>query len=84
MIVLYHYAAPSPVSDEVKLLSSMTLAGEKSQTLLKPVSKINHSTYNHHHHSHKELMANEKSQVWEALIISQKCFGNKIIMLEDV
>lgn len=33
------------MSDEVKLLSSMTLAGDKSQTLLKPVRKISHLMY---------------------------------------
>ena len=33
------YAASCPVGDEVKLLSSLTLSADKSQTLSKPVSK---------------------------------------------
>ena len=37
---LHYYTAPSPVSDEVKLLSSMALADEKSKTLSKKVRKF--------------------------------------------
>ena len=44
IMIVFFLAMPtalSPVSDEVKLLSSMTLAGDKSQTLSKPVRDIN-------------------------------------------
>ena len=40
LFVLPYFLAPSPVDDEVKLLSSLTLAGNKSQTLSKPVSNL--------------------------------------------
>ena len=40
LFALPYFLAPSPVDDEVKLLSSLTLAGNKSQTLSKPVSNL--------------------------------------------
>ena len=40
LFVLPYFLAPTPVDDEVKLLSSLTLAGNKSQTLSKPVSNL--------------------------------------------